>query len=161
MSTRRLTAMIFLPLLTVAYAASGSFPELRLTPADVNAMPTHEAGSGTSGVAGIRTTAVAGDPSMAGPYTIRLSIPPNTRIQAHTHRDNRSAIVVSGVWYFGYGSVAKADAEMALPAGSFYTEPSGVAHFAETRAEPVAVYITGDGPSDTQYVKTTAEPARH
>ena len=117
MSTRRLTAMIFLPLLTVAYAASGSFPELRLTPADVNAMPTHEAGSGTSGVAGIRTTAVAGDPSMAGPYTIRLSIPPNTRIQAHTHRDNRSAIVVSGVWYFGYGSVAKADAEMALPAG--------------------------------------------
>ena len=50
---------------------------------------------------------------------------------------------------------------MALPAGSFYTEPSGVAHFAETRAEPVVVYITGDGPSDTQYVKTTAEPARH
>ena len=68
---------------------------------------------------------------------------------------------VAGVWYFGYGSVAKADAEMALPAGSFYTEPSGVAHFAETRAEPVVVYITGDGPSDTQYVKTTAEPARH
>src|SRR6267143_193285 len=48
---------------------------------------------------------------------------------------------------------------MALPAGSFYTEPSGVAHFAETPAEPVVVYLTGDGPSDTQYVKTTAEPA--
>jgi uncharacterized RmlC-like cupin family protein len=159
MSTRRLTAMIFLTLLTVAYAAAGSFPELRLTPTDVDAMPTHEAGSGTSGVAGIRTTVVAGDPSIAGPYTIRLSIPPNTRIQAHTHRDNRSAIVVSGVWYFGYGSEAK-DAEMALPAGSFYTEPSGVAHFAETRAEPVLVYITGDGPSDTQYVKTTAASTR-
>lgn len=160
MSTRRLTAMVILPLLTVAYATSGSFPELRLTPTDVDAMPTHEAGSGTSGVAGIRTTVVAGDPSMAGPYTIRLSIPPDTRIQAHTHRDNRSAIVVSGVWYFGYGSAAT-DAEMALPAGSFYTEPSGVAHFAETRAAAVVVYITGDGPSDTRYVKSTAEPARH
>jgi hypothetical protein len=63
MSIRPLVAMTFLPLLTVAYAASGSFPELRLTPADVNAMPAHEAGSGTSGVAGIRTTVVAGEPS--------------------------------------------------------------------------------------------------
>jgi hypothetical protein len=35
---------------------------------------------------------------------------------------------------------------MALRSGSFYTEPSGVAHFAETKAEPVEVYITGDCP---------------
>jgi uncharacterized RmlC-like cupin family protein len=123
-------------------------------------MRAYEAGSGTSGVAGIRTTVVAGEPSMPGPYTIRLTIPPNTRIQAHTHRDNRSAVVVAGVWYFGYGLLAKANAEKALPAGSFYTEPAGVAHFAETKVEPVTVYITGDGPTDTRYVQDAARPAR-
>jgi uncharacterized RmlC-like cupin family protein len=123
-------------------------------------MRAHEAGSGTSGIAGIRTTVVAGEPSMPGPYTIRLTIPPNTRIQAHTHRDNRSAVVGAGVWYFGYGLLAKANAEKALPAGSFYTEPGGVAHFAETKAEPVTVYITGDGPTDTRYVQDAARPAR-
>lgn len=96
---------------------------------------------------------------MPGPYTIRLTIPPHTRIQAHTHRDNRSAVVVAGVWYFGYGPVAKTEAERALPPGSFYTEPAGVAHFAETKGEPVTVYITGEGPTDTRYVQAGAEPA--
>jgi len=71
----------------------------------------------------------------------------------HTHRDSRTAIVISGVWYFGYGPAADAAAEKALPVGSFYTEPSGVAHFAETKADPVVVYITGIGPTDTVYVK--------
>ena len=154
--TARLTALALLPLLTVAYAATVPFPQLRLPAPEVDAMQAHEAGSGTSGVAGIRTTIVAGEPSLPGPYTIRLTIPPNTRIQAHTHRDNRSAVVVAGVWYFGYGPVAKSEAERALPPGSFYTEPAGVAHFAETKGEPVTVYITGDGPTNTQYVRAAA-----
>jgi uncharacterized RmlC-like cupin family protein len=158
--TPRLLALVALPVLTVAYATTVPFHQLRLLPAQIDAMQAHEAGSGTSGVAGIRTTVIAGEPSMPGPYTIRLTIPPNTRIQAHTHRDNRSAVVVAGVWYFGYGPVANADAEKALPAGSFYTEPAGVAHFAETKAEPVTVYITGDGPTDTRYVQNSSEPAR-
>jgi hypothetical protein len=34
-----------------------------------------------------------------------------------------------------------------------YTEPGRVAHFAETKADPVVVYITGHGPTDTAYVK--------
>ena len=38
-----------------------------------------------------------------------------------------------------------------LPAGSFYLEPAGVAHFALTRSEPAVVYITGSGPTNTVY----------
>lgn len=154
----RITAASLGLLFAVAYAASVSSPQLRLTPEEIDTMQAHDSGAGTSGVAGIRTTVVMGDPSRAGPYTIRLSIPPNTKIQAHTHRDNRTAVVVGGVWYFGYGSVAVATAEKALPAGSIYTEPSGVAHFAETKADPVLVYITGNGPTDTVYVKAHDEP---
>jgi quercetin dioxygenase-like cupin family protein len=145
-------------LFAVAYAAPMSSPQLRVTPDEVDAFQAHDSGAGTSGVAGIRTTVVAGDPTKAGPYTIRLSIPANTRIQAHTHRDNRTAVVVAGVWYFGYGPVAGEAAEKALPAGSFYTEPAGVAHFAQTKAEKVIVYITGDGPTDTVYAKSSDEP---
>src|SRR5271169_4911151 len=130
----------FLGLLFVAaYAASLTSPQLRLTPEEIDTIQAHDSGAGTSGVAGIRTTVVTGDPTRAGPYTIRLSIPANTKIQAHTHRDNRTAVVTSGVWYFGYGPVAGVAEEKALPAGSFYTEPGGVAHFAETKADPVIV----------------------
>lgn len=138
---------------TVSGAASLTTAELRLTPNDVDSLPGLDSGVGTSGVAGIRTTLIAGDPSKAGPYTIRLSVPANTRIQAHTHRDDRTAVVLSGVWYFGYGPVSAESQEKALRPGSFYTEPGGVAHFAETKAEPVQVYITGNGPSDTIFVK--------
>ena len=149
----RITALSLGLLFTAAYAAPLLSPQLRLTPSEVEAMPAHDSGAGTSGVAGIRTTVMSGDPTQEGPYTIRLSVPPNTRIQAHTHRDNRTAVVISGVWYFGYGPAAGAAGEKALPAGSFYTEPSGVAHFAETKADAVVVYITGHGPTDTVYVK--------
>ena len=149
----RITTLSLGLLFTTAYATPLPSPQVRLTPSEIDSIAAHEAGAGTSGVAGIRTTVIAGDPTRDGPYTIRLSVPANTRIQAHSHRDDRTAIVISGVWYFGYGPVAGAAAEKALPAGSFYTEPSGVAHFAETKSDPVVVYITGNGPTDTVYVK--------
>jgi quercetin dioxygenase-like cupin family protein len=149
----RITLLSLCLLFTAAYAASVAFPQLRLTPTEIDSMPAHDSGAGTSGVAGIRTTVIAGDPTKEGPYTIRLSVPPNTKIQAHSHRDDRTAIVISGVWYFGYGPVASAAAEKTLAAGSFYTEPGGVAHFAETKADPVVVYVTGNGPTDTVYAK--------
>ena len=149
----RITTLSLALLCTAAYAAPLLSPQLRLTPGEVDSMPAHDSGAGTSGVVGIRTTVMSGDPTQDGPYTIRLSVPANTKIQAHTHRDDRTAVVISGVWYFGYGPVAGAAGEKALPAGSFYTEPSGVAHFAETKADPVDVYVTGHGPTDTVYVK--------
>jgi quercetin dioxygenase-like cupin family protein len=135
-------------MVAIAYAVAALSPENRVARNDINTM-TARAGAAPSRVADIQTTVILGDPTKPGPYTIRLSVPANTRIQAHTHRDNRTAVVVAGTWYFGYGTVTSAVAEKALPAGSFYTEPAGVAHFAETKAEPVQVYITGEGPTDT------------
>ena len=90
--------------LVVTLSAGAALPsaELRLTANDVDALPGHDSGAGTSGIAGIRTTLISGDPAKAGPYTIRLNVPAHTRIQAHTHRDDRTAVVISGVWYFGY-----------------------------------------------------------
>jgi len=67
-------------------------------------------------------------------------------------------MVMSGTWYFGYGREANETATKPLPAGSFYTEPGGVAHFALTKAEAVVVCITGFGPTDTVYVNAANDP---
>lgn len=160
MNTRAVAASSVALFAAMAFAAT-PLAEVRLTPAEVDALPAHEAGAGTSGVVGIRTTVVAGDPTKEGPYTIRLSVPANTRIQAHTHRDSRTAVVVAGTWYFGYGRVASAAAEKALPPGSFYTEPGGLAHFAETKDAAVVVYISGAGPTDTVYVSHSDGTSQH
>jgi quercetin dioxygenase-like cupin family protein len=151
-------ATIALVMVLASVAQAAAINQIRLTPAEITAREALGAGAGTSGVAGIHTTVLLGDPTKLGLYTIRLSIPANTTIQAHTHRDNRSAVVMSGTWYFGYGTVANADATKPLPPGSFYTEPGGVAHFALTRAEPVVVYITGFGPTNTVYLNAANDP---
>jgi quercetin dioxygenase-like cupin family protein len=152
------TSALFIASILAGAAQAAAIDEIRLTRSDIGAKEVGGAGAGTSGVAGIRTTVLLGDPTKPGLYTVRLSIPANTIIQAHTHRGNRSAIVMSGTWYFGYGSVANGRATKALPPGSFYTEPADVAHFAVTRAEPVVVYITGFGPTDTVYLHAEDDP---
>jgi quercetin dioxygenase-like cupin family protein len=154
---KKIAATALVMILASAVQAA-AIDQIRLTPKEITAREAGGAGAGTSGVAGIQTTVLLGDPTKPGLYTIRLSIPANTTIQAHTHRDDRSAIVMSGTWYFGYGSVANAAATKALPPGSFYTEPAGVAHFALTRAEPVVVYISRFGPTNTVYLNAVNDP---
>jgi uncharacterized RmlC-like cupin family protein len=146
-----LSFAIFAGVLMTAAADVTPHGELRLTPGEIASLSKGHAGAGTSGVAGIVTTTLMGDPSKPGPYTIEIRVPANTRIQAHTHRDGRSAVVVSGRWYFGYGQQAREADVKELGAGSFYTEPADLPHFALTRAEPAVVYITGVGPTDTVY----------
>jgi pimeloyl-ACP methyl ester carboxylesterase len=135
----------------------GSTGERRVTPGEFK-FPEGTPGTGTSGVSGIRTVVLKGDPDSAGLYTIMLRIPAHTRIAAHLHQDDRVATVVSGTWYIGYGDSFNGAALKALPAGSFYTEPSDRSHFAETRDTDVIVQITGVGPSSTRYIDPASSP---
>lgn len=145
-------------LLAVDGMADGG-SQRRLTPDEISQVEATGAGPGTSGMAGIRTTILSGDPTKPGLYTIRLFVPSNMRIEAHVHTDDRSAVVVSGHWSIGYGDHFNASSLKVLPPGSFYTEPAEIPHFARTGAEPVVVYITGYGPSDTRF-QSTSTPQR-
>jgi uncharacterized RmlC-like cupin family protein len=143
-------------ILTVLGLASSSASlvseRVRLTPREIAARATTGAGVGTSGLSGIRTRVLRGDPAKAGLYTIELRVPAHTRIEAHTHPDDRVVTVVSGVWSFGYGARFEAKSLKPLPPGSFYSEPPEVPHFARTGQTPVVVHITGYGPTGTTYV---------
>jgi hypothetical protein len=153
MSGRRsLRAGLALALLALGASAGAQDGQVRLTPGEAGGLPVVGAGAGTSGLATIETRLLLGDPTRPGPYTISIRVPPNTRIKAHTHKDDRSAVVVGGLWHFGYGTKAEDAASRPLPPGSFYTEPAGRAHFAWTGPEGATVYISGIGPSDTHYV---------
>lgn len=131
---------------------------LRMTPAEIAVTAQDNAAPGTSGIHGMTTTVLTGDPAQAGPYIIRLWVPAHTTIQAHSHRDDRSAVVVSGTWQFGYGANARGGALKTLPAGSVYTEPAGQPHFARTGNASAEIVITGYGPSDTTYVDPRDAP---
>jgi pimeloyl-ACP methyl ester carboxylesterase len=104
--------------------SSSTLNQMRMTPAEVRANQTGSDQIGSSGLAGVSTKELFGDPAKAGFYTIVLFVPAHTTIPAHSHRDDRMATVVSGTWQFGYGD----------------------------RFDEGALKISGFGPTDTQYV---------
>jgi quercetin dioxygenase-like cupin family protein len=129
-----------------------------VTPNEVKWPPSAAGAVGTSGVAGIQTVVLKGDPSKPGLYTLLLRLGPNQKIEAHAHPDDRVAVVVAGTWYFAYGRQFDESKLRALPQGSFYTEPPNVDHFAMTKGEGVTIQITGTGPSATKYVNPANQP---
>jgi len=139
--------------LSLLAAAQDTQVKRRLTPREIEELPSESAGAGTSGLPAVKTRVLFGDPTKPGLYTIELKVAPNSVIQAHTHRDTRTAVVISGLWHFGYGPRNEQALVKALPPGAFYTEPAGESHFARTGPEGATVSITGYGPTDTVYTK--------
>ncbi len=150
-------AIAFLSVAAVS-ATARSLPEMRLTPAEIQASTLDNNQIGSSGLPGVRAKVIFGDPSKAGFYTILLFVPANTTIQAHSHRDDRVAVVVAGEWHLGYGNHFDSKALKTLPPGSVYSEPGGDNHFAQTGAEAVIVEISGYGPTDTRYFEAANTP---
>jgi quercetin dioxygenase-like cupin family protein len=142
----------------VSPASAQSLPQMRMTPAEIKATPLDNNQIGSSGVAGVHTKVVFGDPSKVGFYSILLFVPAHVTIQAHSHPDNRIATVVSGEWHFGYGDNFDPKTLKSLPPGSVYSEPAGVDHFARTEGDPVIVQISGFGPTNTRYFDPANDP---
>jgi pimeloyl-ACP methyl ester carboxylesterase/quercetin dioxygenase-like cupin family protein len=152
------TAEALIQFLSNHSGSASTTPRLRMTPDDIRATGTRSDQIGSSGLPGVTTRVLAGDPSRGGLYTIVLFVPAHTTIPAHSHRDDRTATVISGQWQFGYGDRFESDALKTLPSGSVYSEPAGTNHFARTLAEPALVEITGVGPTDTKYVEAANAP---
>jgi len=134
-------------------------PQMRMTPAEIKTGPTDNNQIGSSELAGVHTKVLFGDPAKAGFYSILLFVPAHVTIEAHTHRDNRVATVVSGEWHFGYGDHFDVKRLKTLPPGSVYSEPGSVEHFAQTAETAVVVQISGYGPTDTKYFDPANDPA--
>src|SRR5438552_18765069 len=152
---------IWLPLIFLVAASAAtpsSLPEMRMTPAEVLSGGVGDSQIGSSTLAGVHTKVLFGEPAKAGFYSILLFVRPHTTIQAHSHRDDRMATVVSGEWHFGYGTRFNQKSLKALPAGSVYSEPGGTNHFAQTGDDPVIVQISGYGPTDTRYFNPDDDP---
>jgi quercetin dioxygenase-like cupin family protein len=144
--------------LGVSAAAAQSLPEMRMTPAEIRASALDSNQIGSSAVPGVHTKVIFGDPAKAGFYAILLFVPPHTTIQAHSHRDDRVATVVSGEWHFGYGNHFDAKLLKTLQPGSVYSEPGGDNHFAQADNDAVVVEVSGYGPTDTHYFEAANDP---
>jgi len=156
---KKLRCLLLFATACCAGATAQRILDFRLTSTELAAAAFSNDKTGSSGVEGIRTKVLAGDPSKSGFYSILLFVPPNTSIQPHSHAGDRVAAVISGHWHIGYGSLFSDESLKELPPGSVYSEPARRNHFAKTGNEAVIVEISGYGPTDTTYVNPADDPA--
>jgi len=102
---------------------------------------------------GIKTSVLYGDPTKAGYYIMFYIIPDGLKLQPHFHPESRTVVVVTGKFYYGYGSTFDESKMYEMPQGTYFTEPSSQPHYAYAKTGEVLLYVAGFGPTGTSYVE--------
>ena len=111
--------------------------------------------------AGAQIAVLAGDPTKATAYAVRLKFPANYAIPAHSHPTDENVVVVSGALTFGMGDklAKKAAANKTLGVGGFALMPASMNHFAYT-TQPTTIVLYGLGPVEFKYVNPSDDPRK-
>ena len=110
--------------------------------------------------AGAQIAVLAGDPTKAVPYAIRLKFPANYAIPAHSHPTDEHVVVVSGALTFGMGDklIQGAATNKTLSTGGFALMPGNMNHFAYTTTKETTIVLYGQGPVKFKYVNPADDP---
>jgi quercetin dioxygenase-like cupin family protein len=106
---------------------------------------------------GAKLAVLEGDPTKAGPFTIRLQLPDGYKIPAHTHPTAERVTVISGTFHLGMADKFDQAAGREMVAGSFAIMPAEMKHFAWSTGETV-VQVHGTGPFVIKYVNPADDP---
>lgn len=110
--------------------------------------------------AGAKITILEGDPSKAGPFTLRLQAPPEYKVMPHYHPAIEHVTVIEGELYMGHGDKFDETKATAMPAGSFSAIPVKMTHYAFTKSKTTILQLHGIGPWDIIYVDPTNDPRK-
>jgi quercetin dioxygenase-like cupin family protein len=108
---------------------------------------------------GARLAVLEGNPSGAGPFTMRVLLPAGYRIPPHYHAAVEHVTVIKGTFKVGMGERYDPSAMTPLPAGTFAALQPGTRHFAEAQGETI-VQLHGVGPWDLTYVNPADDPRK-
>ncbi len=101
--------------------------------------------------AGAKLAVLEGNPSQAGPYTMRLKMPDGYQIPPHFHLRTEHVTVLSGTFNLGVGEKFDRSAGQAMPTGTFGFLPPKMKHFAWATGETI-LQLHGIGPWEIVYV---------
>jgi quercetin dioxygenase-like cupin family protein len=104
-------------------------------------------------------TILSGDPTKAGPFTIRLKAPAGYKIPAHSHPTAERVTVISGDFRFGMGDKLDESKADKLGSGGFVDMPANMNHYAFTDSDTV-VQIDSEGPFAINYVNPADDPSK-
>lgn len=107
--------------------------------------------------AGARVAVVSGDPSKAGPFTIRVDMPPDYTIRPHYHPTKEELRLLEGTLHVGQGSKWDEKSMKAMAVGTPWTAAAKQPHFLHT-ASRVMLEVQGTGPFAITYLDPKDDP---
>jgi quercetin dioxygenase-like cupin family protein len=108
---------------------------------------------------GAQAAVLDGNPAEKGVFAMRLKIPAGYRIAPHTHPRQERVTVIEGRFQLGHGRTFDETKLQDLEAGSFFSLPPGMEHFARA-AEDTIVQLNGEGPWEINYVNPADDPRK-
>ena len=105
-----------------------------------------------------RLAVLVGQPSEAGPYMVRVKVPPGVKLMPHRHPEDRIYTVISGVFYIGLGDQFDADKLVAYPPGTVIILPGNTSHFHWAKSGEYVTQVTAIGPLGLEYVNSKDDP---
>ena len=108
---------------------------------------------------GAQIAVLAGDPSKAGPFILRLKVPDGYRIMPHWHPTAENVTVISGEFHAAMGDKFDESSMVTLPAGSVAVLPPHHNHYAMAKGETV-VQVNAIGPFKLTYANPADDPTK-
>jgi quercetin dioxygenase-like cupin family protein len=101
---------------------------------------------------------IVGEPSLPGPYVIRVKVPAGAKFMPHRHPEDRVYTVISGVFYIGLGDHFDESKLNAYPPGSVVVLPGDTFHFHFAKSGEYVTQVTAIGPLGLEYEDSHDDP---
>ena len=107
--------------------------------------------------AGARVAVVSGDPAKAGPFTVRVDMPPDYAIRPHHHPASEELRLLEGTLHLGHGAKWDEQAMKAMATDKPVTMGAKEPHFLHA-ANRVVLEVQSTGPFAITYVNPKDDP---
>ena len=109
---------------------------------------------------GAQLAVLSGNPMGSGAYAVRIKMPPNYAIAAHSHPTDENVVVTAGTMTFGMGDRLSKTAKgnKTLHLGGYALMPAAMNHYAYTGKQGADIVLYGQGPVEFKYVNPADDP---
>jgi hypothetical protein len=137
-------------LISPAYAAEG---HTFVAPSDLqwNDLPALPPGA--------KIAVIEGPLNAAVPFTVRIKLPADFKVPAHSHPAIEHVTVISGTFNIGMGDKPDTTKTQAIPVGGVAIMQPNMNHFAWTKEETI-LQVHGVGPWAVNYVNPADDPRK-
>jgi quercetin dioxygenase-like cupin family protein len=108
---------------------------------------------------GAKLAVLYGDPNKDGMFVVRVKLPANYRVPAHSHPTDEVVTVLSGTLFVGMGDKLAPAIVKPFPAGSLVVAPAKTNHYVLSK-QPTVIEVTAMGPLQFNYVNPADDPSK-